>query len=78
MITIFFSISILVYIILSWMIVYHLQTYTIDRYLARRAIIVFSVVTVLLVVVQAVLFLRVEGVVRNTMTDTQTDAFSTF
>ncbi len=78
MITILFAISVLVYVILSWMIVYHLQTYTIDKRLAHRAIVVFGVVTVSLIVVQSIFFLQIESVARNATKNTRTDVFSTF
>ncbi len=78
MITIFLLISIIIYIVLSWMIVYHLRVYTINKALAHRAIVTFVSVTIILVIIQVALFLRVETVAYDVLEETRTDAFGTF
>lgn len=78
MIGIFLLVSFIIYVVLSWMIIYHLQTYTIDKILARRAIIIFITVTIFLVVVQLILFMRIESMTIDAIESVRTDAFGTF
>ncbi len=59
MVDIIFLISLVVYGILTWVIVYHLHTYTINKKLAHHAIIVFVFTTIILVLAQFILFIVV-------------------
>ncbi len=82
MVTIFFLIGVLMYVILAFVIVYHLHTYTLNKKLARRTIVFFGIVTVLLIVMQLVLFIRVKNIMSETERDTHvnvnTDTFEVF
>ncbi len=78
MIGIFFAVSFVIYGALSWMIVYHLQRYTIDKALSRRAIVVFITVTIVLVIVQTALFFGAKDVTLNPSDNVRTGSFGTF
>ncbi len=56
MIFLAFPFLLVVYGVIVWVIIYHLKTYTINKDLARTAIRFFSMITVVLVVIQIVLF----------------------
>lgn len=56
MFTILFATVLLVYIVTSVVIVYHLHTYTINKSQARQAIIAFAVIMVILIIAQVTMF----------------------
>ena len=51
-----FAFLILVYVVMTGVIVYHLHSYTINKIQAKQAIAVFLVVMAILIIIQTVLF----------------------
>ncbi len=51
-----FLLSIVIFIVLAWIIVYHLRRYTINKIMAQKAIAFFVVTTTILLLVYTVLF----------------------
>ena len=76
MFALFLVVSLIVYTILSWMIVYHLRTYTINKSLAHRAIRFFVGITVVLVLVYIASFFFAQRAVMD-IVDSAQQSFGT-